>query len=220
MNESTNRSNAASRRDFLGVSAAALLGAVAMPGARAADNGIFRVGVIGCGGRGEAAAMNAMNAGKDVHIVAMGDILLDRVQEKRTSLKVKYPDQVNVPDDHCFSGLRRLQARHRSLRRGDHRQRRQVPFLLRQGRASRPAGTCSSRSRTPSIRWASSRLRSGLRPRAGRRTSASFPDCRAAIIPAIRRPCSAFTTAPSATSSRSRRRGCARLTCSTRAARA
>ncbi len=105
MNESTNRSNAASRRDFLGVSAAALLGAVAMPGARAADNGIFRVGVIGCGGRGEAAAMNAMNAGKDVRIVAMGDILPERVAEKRASVKAKYPDQVNVPDDCCFSGF-------------------------------------------------------------------------------------------------------------------
>ena len=42
--------------------------------------------------------MNAMNAGQDVHIVAMGDILIDRVQEKRTSLKLKYPDQVEVPD--------------------------------------------------------------------------------------------------------------------------
>ncbi len=105
MDESTNPSNAASRRDFLGVSAAALLGAVAMPGARAADNGILRVGVIGCGGRGEAAAMNAMNAGKDVRIVAMGDILPERVSEKRASIKAKYPDQVNVPDDCCFSGF-------------------------------------------------------------------------------------------------------------------
>ncbi len=35
--------------------------------------------------------MNAMNAGKDVHVVAMGDILLDRIQEKRTNLKLKYP---------------------------------------------------------------------------------------------------------------------------------
>ena len=49
--------------------------------------------------------MNAMNAGKDVRIVAMGDILLDRVQEKRTSLHLKYPDQVEVPDAHCFQGF-------------------------------------------------------------------------------------------------------------------
>jgi predicted dehydrogenase len=66
---------------------------------------MIRVGVIGCGGRGEAAAMNAMNAGKDIRIVAMGDIRLDRVQEKRAALKLKYPDQMMVNDDHCFRGF-------------------------------------------------------------------------------------------------------------------
>ena len=105
MSETTDSDGAPSRRDFLTASASALLGGLALPAARAAENGVFRVGVIGCGGRGEAAAMNAMNAGKDVRIVAMGDILLDRIQEKRTALKLKYPDQVAVPDDHCFTGF-------------------------------------------------------------------------------------------------------------------
>ncbi len=74
-------------------------------GAYAAGSGAIRVGVIGCGGRGEAAAANAMNAGKDVRIVAMGDMLLDRVREKRTALKLKYPDQMQVTDDRCFHGF-------------------------------------------------------------------------------------------------------------------
>ena len=64
-----------------------------------AASGTIRVGVIGCGGRGEAAAMNAMNAGKDVRIVAMGDLMRGRVLEKRTSIKLKYPDQVEVTDE-------------------------------------------------------------------------------------------------------------------------
>jgi predicted dehydrogenase len=93
-----------SRRDFVKISAAATLAALPVS-AYVAGSGIIKVGIIGCGGRGEAAAMNAMNAGKDVHIVAMGDILLDRIQEKRTALKLKYPDQVDVPDDHCFTGF-------------------------------------------------------------------------------------------------------------------
>lgn len=93
-----------SRRDFVKLAAAATLAAIPAS-AYVAGSGIIKVGVIGCGGRGEAAAMNAMNAGKDVHIVAMGDILLDRIQEKRTALKLKYPDQVEVPDDHCFTGF-------------------------------------------------------------------------------------------------------------------
>ncbi len=92
------------RRDFLKTaSAAAWLPANLM--VHAAEPASIRVGVIGCGGRGEAAAMNAMNAGKDITIVALGDILLDRAQEKRTSLKLRYPGQVDVTDDRIFSGF-------------------------------------------------------------------------------------------------------------------
>lgn len=99
---SSNSSNA--RRDFLKTaSAAAWLPANLMVHAPAPAS--IRVGVIGCGGRGEAAAMNAMNAGKDIKIVALGDILLDRAQEKRTSLKLRYPGQVDVTDDRIFSGF-------------------------------------------------------------------------------------------------------------------
>ncbi|MBI4904979.1 MAG: Gfo/Idh/MocA family oxidoreductase [Acidobacteria bacterium] len=85
------------RRTFLSTGIAAT--------AYAAGTGTIRVGVIGCGGRGEAAAMNAMNAGKDIRIVAMGDLLLDRVQEKRTSLQLKYRDQMDVPNERCFHGF-------------------------------------------------------------------------------------------------------------------
>jgi myo-inositol 2-dehydrogenase / D-chiro-inositol 1-dehydrogenase len=104
--EETRSNGRASRRDFLKTAVpAAALGGLALPAVHAAGDGTIRVGVIGCGGRGEAAAMNAMNAGKDVRIVALGDILLDRTQEKRTALKLKYPEQVQVTDDRCFAGF-------------------------------------------------------------------------------------------------------------------
>lgn len=93
-----------SRRDFLKAAGVAL-SAAAFTRGYAAGSDVIRVGVIGCGGRGEAAAMNAMNAGKDIHIVAMADIRLDRIQEIRTNLKLKYPQQVEVKDDHCFTGF-------------------------------------------------------------------------------------------------------------------
>ena len=48
--------------------------------------------------------MNAMNAGKDIRVVAMGDLLRDRAEEKRTALKLKYPEQMQVSDDRIFSG--------------------------------------------------------------------------------------------------------------------
>ncbi len=91
------------RRDFIRMAGAAV-SSTAFSG-YAAGSDTLRVGVIGCGGRGEAAAMNAMNADKGISIVAMGDIRLDRVQEKRSALKLKYPQQVAVDDDHCFKGF-------------------------------------------------------------------------------------------------------------------
>ncbi|MCC6393097.1 MAG: Gfo/Idh/MocA family oxidoreductase [Bryobacterales bacterium] len=103
MKDITSDSASAPRRDFLKVAAGAV-STSALAG-YAAGSGIIKVGVIGCGGRGEAAAMNAMNAGRDIRIVAMGDIRLDRVQEKRAALKLKYPEQMAVGDDHCFKGF-------------------------------------------------------------------------------------------------------------------
>src|SRR5687768_5472674 len=90
-----------SRRGFLG----AALAGVALPAVHAAGDGTIRVGVIGCGGRGTEAATNAMNAGKDVRVVALGDVVPGRVAETRTALRVKYAAQVDVPDDRMFSGF-------------------------------------------------------------------------------------------------------------------
>jgi myo-inositol 2-dehydrogenase / D-chiro-inositol 1-dehydrogenase len=91
-----------SRRRFLhAATGAAAIGA----GAWAAGTDTIRVGVIGCGNRGPAAAMNALNADKGVRLVAMADMRLDRIQEQRAALKLKYPDQVAVDDGHCFTGF-------------------------------------------------------------------------------------------------------------------
>jgi len=98
----------ASRRDFLRASVAALPIA---SGAYAAGSDVIKVGVIGCGSRGPDAARNALTADKGARLVAMGDLLRDRAFEKRTALKLKFPDQVIADDDHCFGGLDAYQQR-------------------------------------------------------------------------------------------------------------
>lgn len=70
-----------------------------------AGSDIIKVGLIGCGGRGSGAAANAMNAGPDIRIVAMGDIFADRIETARKNLKTKNPTQFVVDDDHCFVGF-------------------------------------------------------------------------------------------------------------------
>ena len=100
----TNEADRPMRRDFIKGLGAGALSTGALSG-YAAGGETIRLGVIGAGGRGEAAAMNAMNADKGVKLVAMADIRLDRVQEKRSALRLKYPAQVAIDDDHCFSGF-------------------------------------------------------------------------------------------------------------------
>lgn len=102
--QNSEQSSAVSRRDFFKASAA-IGGLTIANGAHAAGSDVIRVGVIGSGTRGPAAAMNAMNADKGVRLVAIADMRMDRIQETRTALKLKYPDQVTVDDDHCFTGF-------------------------------------------------------------------------------------------------------------------
>jgi myo-inositol 2-dehydrogenase / D-chiro-inositol 1-dehydrogenase len=91
-----------SRREFLTGSAAALaIGSSAY----AAGRDTIRVGMIGAGSRCTEAAGQAMNADKGVRLVAIGDLLVDRAQEKRNALKVKWPDQVTATNDCCFGGF-------------------------------------------------------------------------------------------------------------------
>ena len=94
------------RRDFLKASAA---GAATMAGlsiarsAHAAGDETIKIGMIGCGGRCSGAASESLTAGPYVKLVAMYDVFDDRVRRSRKILKDRFPDQVQVDDDHCFS---------------------------------------------------------------------------------------------------------------------
>ena len=63
----------------------------------------IRAGVIGCGGRGSGAALNFLDAGPGLSIVALGDVFQDRIDSLRNKLK----DQKNVeiPDENIFVGF-------------------------------------------------------------------------------------------------------------------
>ncbi|MHC4459819.1 MAG: Gfo/Idh/MocA family protein [Planctomycetota bacterium] len=98
------------RRGFLKSSAALAGGALASrltigQAAHAAGSDIIRVGMIGCGGRNTSAAIEALNADSGARLVAMCDIFIDRVKDKRRALKERKKDQVAVDDDHCFAGF-------------------------------------------------------------------------------------------------------------------
>jgi predicted dehydrogenase len=98
-----------SRREFIKTSSAVSLAAVGnLPIGRsvyAAGDDVIKVGMVGCGGRGSGAAVEAMNADPGVRVTAMADIFEDRLQRSRKDLKEERPHQMMADDDHCFVGF-------------------------------------------------------------------------------------------------------------------
>lgn len=97
------------RRAFVKATAAGLA-VTTLPGiawAHSYGEDTIGVGVIGCGGRGTGAALNAMQADPSVRIVAMGDLFRDRLDGSRKwlSQNEQFGSQVEVTDDLCFTGF-------------------------------------------------------------------------------------------------------------------
>ena len=99
-----------SRRDFIKKSSATLgaslscLPAVSR-GAHVAGTDVIRVGLIGCGGRGSGAAVQAMTADPGVRLVAMADLFEDRLEHSHGAIKKQKPQQTTVPKERRFVGF-------------------------------------------------------------------------------------------------------------------
>jgi predicted dehydrogenase len=98
-----------SRREFL-ANTAATIGAssslFALPHrAHAQGSDTIRVGLIGCGGRGTGAASDIVSGSAGIEIVAMGDVVQDRLTKSRTALAEKIKEQLKVDDAHAFVGF-------------------------------------------------------------------------------------------------------------------
>jgi predicted dehydrogenase len=114
MNRENQRSPAGpkhgSRREFLRSGGTAVAGSVlatmAVPHVHAAEDNTIRLALIGCGGRGSGAAVNAFEAtGGPVKLVAMADIFEKRLAAALTNLSRQHPDKIDVPKDRQFVGF-------------------------------------------------------------------------------------------------------------------
>jgi predicted dehydrogenase len=65
----------------------------------------LRVGLIGCGGRGSGAALNALTADPQARLVAMADAFAWRIDESLKNLLVLKPGQIDVPPERRLVGL-------------------------------------------------------------------------------------------------------------------
>jgi predicted dehydrogenase len=114
MQDRSATSENASRRDFLKASSVAAVGAGVLgslshlPGAYAGGDDTIRVGLIGCGGRGSGAAVQALKTKGSVKLVAMGDAFADRLDGSLNAIRKQFegqPDRVAVDEANKFVGF-------------------------------------------------------------------------------------------------------------------
>jgi predicted dehydrogenase len=118
MTNDASRSNAASRRNFVKQSTLLAGGILAAPLFSSANyfsgaDDVIKIALVGCGGRGTGAAMQALFTKQNVKLVAMADafrdnldacyseLTADNVNETGTNLRSK----IDVPEDRKFNGF-------------------------------------------------------------------------------------------------------------------
>ena len=112
------------RRGFLKESALGMIGAMTVPAIitgctptggdklkdvvvpelldKAPDGRPLKAGLIGCGGRGTGAVMDFLRAGDGLQLVAIGDVLEDKMRSCHQTLKEQ---GVEIADENCFVGF-------------------------------------------------------------------------------------------------------------------
>ena len=91
------------RRRFLQGSGAVLAsGALAREAAAASArrDDLLRVALVGCGGRGTGAAIQALSTAGPVHLVAMADAFRDRLDASLAEIVAHAPERVDIGRAH------------------------------------------------------------------------------------------------------------------------
>ena len=98
------------RREFLArtgkTMAGAALAGVTLPHVYSAANDTVQLALIGSGGRGSGAVVNAMEAvGSTAKLVAMADLFENRLHSAHFALNAKFDQRVDVPSERQFIGF-------------------------------------------------------------------------------------------------------------------
>jgi predicted dehydrogenase len=119
-----NNAWATSRRDFLKgtgtIAAASALSAATIPSVHAAGGETVQVALVGCGGRGGGAAIDALNTKSGpIVLTAMADVFDGRLRNCHRMLSQNKKDKVDVPDDRKFVGFDAYKKAMDCLKPGD-----------------------------------------------------------------------------------------------------
>ncbi|MEM8509278.1 MAG: Gfo/Idh/MocA family oxidoreductase [Bacteroidota bacterium] len=102
-----------SRRTFVKNTSLAAGGAILLPNmhmnsmANVFNEKKLRIALVGCGGRGTGAAVQALNADPNVELVALADAFEDKTRTSLTNIKqaIENSEKINVKEEHLFSGF-------------------------------------------------------------------------------------------------------------------
>jgi predicted dehydrogenase len=113
-----------SRRQFLTktsrITGASALAGVVLPHVHAAENNTVQVALVGCGGRGTGAAVNALSVTNGpVRLVAMADVVPKKLNDSHDKLKTQFSSQVDVPPERRFLGFDAYRRAMDSVKPGD-----------------------------------------------------------------------------------------------------
>ena len=123
---SENQPKVMSRRELLKssgrIAAVSALAGTAIPNVHAGEDNTVQVALVGCGGRGTGAAVNALSAQYGpAKLVAMADVFEDRLKSSHNSISKnkKVGDKVDVPPERRFIGFEAYKEAMDCLRPGD-----------------------------------------------------------------------------------------------------
>lgn len=97
-----------------------MLAGIALPHVHAAENNTVRVALVGCGGRGTGAAVNALSVTNGpTQLVAMADVVPKKLNDSYDKLKTQFGGQVDVPPERRFLGFDAYRQAMDALKPGD-----------------------------------------------------------------------------------------------------
>lgn len=118
-------SNLTTRREFIGstgkLAAASALSGIAIPAVHGAEGNTLQVTLVGCGGRGGGAVMDAIANAKNgpMRLVAMADVFEARVKHAFDAFKEPLGSKLAVTDERKFVGFDAYKHAMDALRPGD-----------------------------------------------------------------------------------------------------
>ncbi len=65
----------------------------------------LKLALVGCGGRGSGAAVQALNTSQNVRLVAMGEVSASQLEKSLKNISAQKPEQVDVPKERQFIGF-------------------------------------------------------------------------------------------------------------------